>query len=353
MQRIYLFLSFAILFICGCEVPLVGKKTDSLNESKNTYIFVASGTTYAGPGITPSTPSQSIARYRSDGVFDGIVFDYNTLPGDSPVGLVDYDDETLLVAIDNPSGRRVGRIRKDGSSQKPEVFIPAGPGLSTTLRSIVPTFDGGWLIARTTTIEKYNVSKQRITIGANGYVFSPAGACGTTATAKVGVVQGPAHNIIYTHAAGSPNNKTVMIKPTGYAGATDCLSGIAGPTGNHTPTGALLYYNYNGLSRLLVGYSNNTGPVHNIYSYPVSSTTISAGTLAYSNLSVLQGASAMAMMPDGKILIAMSSPTFNQIERFDYNESTHTLTPSATSTFIPTDLFTKSVSAILVAEGNF
>jgi hypothetical protein len=84
----------------------------------------------------------------------------------------------------------------------------------------------------------------------------------------------------------------------------------------------------------------------------VSATTIGAGTSAYTNIGIMQGVSAMAMMTDGTVLVAMAAPAFNLVERFEYNTTTNTLSRAAGSTFIPTDAFTKSISALLVANAT-
>ena len=354
MRKIRIFALLALYSFSSCEIPLSknGEDTGTGGSTTASYVFVASGNSYAGLGITPSTPTQTVARYRSDGAFDGIVFDYNTLPGDSPVGLANYDADNILVLVSNASGSRVDIIRKDGSTVHPGAFIPSGTGLTATVRSIQSTSDGGWLIARTAAVEKFNSSKQRITITGNAFVNNPAGVCATTNTAVMRAITGPSNTIIYTHAAASTNHKTVLIKSTGYTVAGDCLSSVSGSTVNHLPTGGVLYYNYGGASRLLVAYSNNTGPVHEIYSYPVTATSIAAGTSAYTNIGILQGASAMAMMDDGSVLVAMSAPAFNLVERFTYDTVTNTLSRAAGSTFIPTDAFTKSISALLVATAS-
>lgn len=346
---------FGLLAAGACNIPLSQNEDGGgSNSTSATYVFVASGNAYAGLAVAMSTPSQTVARYRSDGAFDGVVFDYNTLPGDSPVGLANYDADHILVLVYNASGSRVDIVRKDGTSENPGIFIPSGAGLAATVRSIRSTADGGWIVSRTAAVEKFNSSKQRLLIAGNAYVNNPAGVCATTNTAVVGAIEGPNNNIIYTHAAASANNKTVMIKPNGYTIAGDCLSSVTGTaSANHLPTGAVLYYNYGGASRLLVAYGNNTGFVHEIYTYPVSSTTISAGTSAYMNTTNLQGASAMAMLPDGTVLVAMAASTLNSVQRFTYDTTLNTLSLASGSTFIPTDLYTKSISALLVATGSF
>ncbi|MFL5814832.1 MAG: hypothetical protein ACJ763_14755 [Bdellovibrionia bacterium] len=92
------------------------------------------------------------------------------------------------------------------------------------------------------------------------------------------------------------------------------MASSAAPTANHYPSAALMHSS----GRLLVAYGNSTGPVNEIYSYPVTSTSIGAGVSACNNISVLQGISYMAEMPDATILVASMASTFNTIEQFKY-----------------------------------
>jgi hypothetical protein len=148
------------------------------------------------------------------------------------------------------------------------------------------------------------------------------------------------------HAAATPNNKIGLIKSTGYSVVGDCLSALAGPTVNHYPTAGILL----STGRLLVAYSNTTGPVNEIYTYPISATTISAGTSAFNNVSVLSGVTAMAEMPDGKLLVASATSTFNTIEQFTYDTTTNTLARVGSSAFIPSSIYTRSISALVIAN---
>jgi hypothetical protein len=318
------------------------KNPDSSSGSGTTYLYVASGTTYAGNGVVMATPSNTVVRYTTDGTFDSVVMDYTNSPGDTPVGLVDYDSDSLLVLIENASGRRIDLVAKDGSGNS--TFLTNSTALSAQMRDIFPTFDGGFLVSKTTAIEKFSAGKARITIGANPYVSAPAGSCATSTTLISRVVQGPSDNIIYAHAAASPNNKIGMISSSGYSATTNCITAVTGPTANHYPTSLLMQSS----STLFVAYNNTTGPVYEIDSYPVTATSIGSATQIYSDLSVLQGITSMVMLPDGSIAVASMASTFNTIEQFTY--SSGTLTHVGSTPLIPASVYTRSVSAMLVAQ---
>jgi hypothetical protein len=308
------------------------------------FIYVASGTAYAGPGVTAATPSQTVARFTLSGTFERVVRDYTANPGDSPVGLVDYSASHILVLVDNTTGRRIELVAKDGSGYS--TFLSNGTALNAVVRDIVGTSDGGVLVAKNTAIEKFNSTGTRITQGANPYVSAPGGSCATSTTLIPAVTIGPDNVILMAHAAASPNNQINLISSTGYAVIGDCVTVTEAPGATHYPTSLL----YHSSGKLLAGFGNNTGPIHQIYSYSVTSTTITSPVQAFNDTSILQGISEMAEMPDGTVLISAAASTFNTIERFTLNPSTGLLARVGTLPLIGPSIFTRSVSGILVTD---
>jgi hypothetical protein len=289
-------------------------------------------------------PVNTIVRYKLNGGFDQVIVDYNAFPGDTPVDMVEYDSNYLLVLIENSSGRRIDKVAKDGSGFS--TFISNSSALSAQLRSLTKTFDGGWLVSKGTAIEKFSSNKSRIRQGTNPYVNAPAGACATSTTLISKVIQGPGNNIVYLHAATSPNNKIGMIKPTGYSVAGDCLFATSGATANHFPTAALLHSS----GKLLVAYSSSTGPVSEVYSYPITATDIGAGTSAFNNPGVLYGVTAMAELPNGHVLISSAASGFNSVDEFSYDPTTQALTRVGNAALILPNAYSRSISSLLVAE---
>ncbi len=347
MFRKIILASFIVISLVGCKAPGAVPESDSSSSAATTsskYIYVSSGTTYAGLGTTMATPTNTIVRYKENGAFDSVVMDYTNFPGDSPVSMVDYDDNYLLVLVENAASRRIDKVAKNGSIFS--TFIANSTALSAQLRSIFSSSDGGWLVSKGTAIEKFSSNKSRVLSGANPYINAPAGTCGTATTLLSRTLQGPSGTIVFLHAAASPNNKIGLIKQTGYTVVGDCLGGVSGATANHMPTAGIILSS----GRLLVSYSNTTGPVNEVYTYPITSTAISAGTSAYNNPSVLSGVTAFAELPDGKILVATGASTFNTVEQFTYDTAAHTLARVGSTAYIPASAYTKSISSILIAN---
>jgi hypothetical protein len=291
-----------------------------------------------------ATPSNTIVRYKENGGFDSVVVDYSNFPSDTPVDMVNLDDNYLLVLVENASGRRIDKVAKNGSGFS--TYLSNSTALSAQLRSMFATLDGGLIVSKGTALEKFSSNKSRVLSGAAAYVNAPAGACATSTTLISRTLQGPSGTIVYLHDAATPNNKIGLVKSTGYAVAADCLAGTAGPTVNHYPTAGIIL----STGRLLVAYSNTTGPVNEIYTYPITATTIPAGTSAYNNGSVISGVTSMAELPDGKILVANGTSTFNTIEEFTYDTAANTLAHVGTTAFIPASVYTKSISSLLIAN---
>lgn len=305
------------------------------------YIYVASGTTFAGTGVTMSTPVNVVARFKEDGTFDRIVRDYTANASDSPVAMVDYDETHLLVAVENTSSRRVEVVAKDGSTYTTWVTNAA---LTQPLTVMENTPDGGFLLAKGTAspngaIEKFSSAGGRV--GAP-FITAPAGSCATSTTRFSGLAIGPSNNIFAAHAAASTNNKIIIISATGYSGAGDCLGATTGATANHIPTA--IHYTASGV--MLVGYGNNTGNIHQVYSYTASATALSGATVAFNNTSVLQGISVIAEDADGAIYIASASSGSNTIEKFTLSGGA--LTRVGTLPLIGPNVYTRSVSGIVV-----
>ncbi|MEN9722972.1 MAG: hypothetical protein RJB38_958 [Pseudomonadota bacterium] len=346
----------ASLSVMGCE--LFGKGSSSSSNvtsgqpgptpSGEKYLYVTSGSTYVGAGVTTDVAVQTVSRYRLNGTFDRVVFDYNRNAGagDQPVDIVNYDQKAVLVLVENSSGgRRIDRVNKDGSGTF--LFIQNLSALNGVLRSFASTFDGGWLVSKSSAIEKFSSNRGRVTpISATAYVNNPQGACAATNTLVTEVLQGPGNTIIYLHAGASPNNKVALVKSSGYVSSTDCLSTVSAPSAAHLPTAALMHSN----GRLLVAYSTGAATAAEIYSYPITSTSIGSGTLAYTNLSVLKGVTSMIELPDSTIAVASAAVGYNAVDQFSYDVSTDILSRVGTTPMIFSEVYLRSISALMVAD---
>lgn len=354
----FLILCFATLFLFvlnSCSKKSSGSDSDTTSGSGQ-YIYVASGNTFAGTGITMSAAANTVAKYTIDGSFVEVIRDYSdadSYAGDTPVAILDYDDTSILVAVENATTvayRRVERVAKDGSFISTYLMNAAAfNAANMVLKDLFFSGDGGLLVSKgiasaNAVIEKFNSNKTRLTIGANAYVRAPAGSCATAQTQFSRITTGPSNIIIGAHAAATPNNKIILVSSNGYNTVADCLAAATGPDANHIPT-SLLYHSG---GKLLVGYGSSTGPVNDIYSYDVTSSAISNPIQAYNNSSVLQGISVISEGSDGSVYVGSSANTFNTIEKFTLDSTTGLLTRVGTTTLVGPSIYTRSISGILV-----
>src|SRR5690606_25684035 len=96
--------------------------------------------------------------------------------GDTPVAIVNYDSEHLLVAVENAttvSLRRIEKLAKDGSSVSNFLVNSAAfNAANMVIKDLIFASDGGYLVSKGITsanavVEKFNSVKARITIAAN------------------------------------------------------------------------------------------------------------------------------------------------------------------------------------------
>jgi hypothetical protein len=336
-------LSLVLILVCSCG------QEDAETES---FIYVASGTAYTGNGVTAATPSQTVAKFNSDGTFNSVIRDYTLDPNNSPVALANYDSDNLLVLVQNASGRRVELVSKNGTTNT--TFISNGTALVGTLRGLFATPDGGWLVSRNTAIaiEKFNSSLSRVTVAGNSFVSTaPATNCLAAASTIPKMTIGPSENIFFIRADGAANGQRIsIVSSTGLAVVGDCLAAYLVPTGvnNTAYYGTSLLYHSTG--KLLVSFSNNTGAIHQIYSYTVTANSVAAPILAYNNVSILQGITSMREMPDGTVLVSSGATGFNTIERFTFDSSAGTLSRIGSTSFMGQSVFTKSISDFIIAD---
>lgn len=351
----------AFLFgsIISCQKPKKTEETTTTTDTSTTtpvasapskYLYVASGTCYAG-GLTPETASRTVAKINlTTGNIEGVVADYTKNPGDNPVGIVNYDDENVLVLVENASGRRVDIVSKSTTNNSFSTFLSNSTALSAQLRGMFQTPDGGYIVSKSTAIEKFSSSKSRVLVGANPYVNAPGGSCATSTTLISGLATLNNGKIVFAHAAAS-QNRFGIVSANGYSVAADCLSAQTAPNANAFPT-AMVYIGSS--SNLLVSYAGTVAGVDYIYSYDINETTnaISGVTKSYENTSVLRGVSAMAFDSSGGYLYAANGSTSlsNTIEKFTYDGSTKTLTRIGTVPFSMPTVYHKCISAMTVAN---
>ncbi|HMN69694.1 MAG TPA: hypothetical protein PKC28_14220, partial [Bdellovibrionales bacterium] len=301
-----------------------------------------------GGGVTTSVgPTNTMSKWNVDtGEFEGIVIDYNHLaPGDSPIAIEDYDSEYMLVLVENTT-RRIDLVRKDGKGFT--TYLLNGTALNAAVRDIHLLPDYSLLVSKATAIEKFNSGLARVMVGANPYVSAPAAPCAASNTNVTSVTTHAATGkIVYTHGAASPNNRIGTISATGYAIAGDCNAGLAGPATTALPTRAIFHPN----GKLFVSYGSTTAASNYVYSYDFNAANgaITGAAVAYSDNSVVNGPSTIAIDPVTQdMFIANVTSTFNTIERFSVSGGVLTSIPGPT--FISYSLYTRCVSDMKVMD---
>jgi hypothetical protein len=340
-----LFLLTLVFVLSGCS----SAESDSFSEHASAFsrslLYVASGSCYAG-GVATSAGSSTVVAYDLNGMFHHVVVDYNSLsPGDSPVGIVDFDANNVLILVENTSGRRIDLVRKDGGGIF--TYLSNTTALSAVVRRMTKFTDGGLLVSKTSAIERFSSGKSRILQSANPYINAPAGSCATSTTLISGLATLSNGKILFSHAAATPNNKIALISSTGYAALGDCISTQAAPTTLAMPT-ALLYHSS---GKVIAAYASTTMASNLVYAYDINESTgaFSGATASYTDASLVNGPSAMAENPmNGDIFIANGNSTYNNIERFTFDRTTKLLTRIGSFPFIPMQVYTRCVSDMKV-----
>lgn len=339
-------LAIATLFFSACGDATSDSVSDHESSvSLGRLLFVASGSCYAG-GVTTSTGVSTIVAYALNGTFHHMVIDYNRYsPGDSPVSLAEYDADTLLVLVENASGRRIDLVKKDGSGIS--TYLSNTTALSAVLRSMARLNDNSLVVSKTTAIERFSSAKARITQGANPYVSAPAGSCATSTTLIPSITVLNNGKIVYAHAAATPNNKIGVISAAGYAAASDCLSAQTAPTTLAMPTSLV----YHSSGKLLASYASTTAASNFVYAYDVSEVTgaLTLPVSALNDISLVNGPSAMAENPaTGEVFIANGNSSFNTVERFTFNPASKTLTRVGSLPFLAPQAYTRCIADMKV-----
>jgi hypothetical protein len=344
--RFILTLTMLLLASCGTEES--SSFNDDIKNSSDSVLYVASGSCYAG-GVVTSTGANTVTAFDTKtGKQLQVIVDYNQImPGDAPVGVEEYDADSLLVLIENASGRRIDLVKKDGSSVS--TFILNATALTAVGRKLRVAPDGsGYLVSKSTAIEKFSPSKARITQGANPYINAPGSTCGASATLLSDFVMLSNGKHVFVHAAATPNNKIAVIAAGGYVTTGDCLAAQAAPTTTALPTG-IAYLN----GRLLVSYGSVTTASNFIYSYDINETTnvISNVTNAYTNTGIVNGPSAIAAdTTTNEVYVAVGNSGFNTIEKFQYDMTTRLLNRVGNSSFVSPSVNTRCIAAMKVAS---
>lgn len=341
------FYFYIFIFVCtSCTDSLPSQRFNS-NSLNTNYLYVASGSCYAG--VTPAVPNGSgtVARFNlKTGAYAGTLVDYSINGfGDQPVAIRHFHDDQFLVAIENASGRRIDIINRDGTGRT--TYLNNSTAFNSVLRDLFVLPDLSIFVTKSSGIEKFNPSKARITKGAASYIASPGGSCATSTALISATAVLPNGLIAYAHAT-SPNNKIGIITKNGYSTAADCLDAKPAPIGTALPT-SIAYHQLQ--KKILVGYGSNTPASNVIYSYDIDLDTgiLTNETLAYDDHTFLSAPSEIAVdQTVGTVYIANGATAFSNIEKFTLDAAGE-LKKDDAPTFIPPNLYTRCISGLEVA----
>lgn len=361
----FFLLSLLFLTSCNDKKKEVAPVVEPVAVAVPKHLYVSTGACYSGTNTTFTAATSSNQSYRLSlaNAQKGLsLADYYSLPanaGDSPVGLVDLDSTNIMIMVETTSGRRIEKLSKTNNPTR-TIFTNNATALSSALKGIVKTPDGGYLVAKTSGIEK--LTSQGIRMGAP-YIGSALGAtCGATNANINNVAVTPSGKIIFTNAAAS-NNRWGVISANGYTSAADCLGAQTAPDANAYPVAVQYIASHN---QIMVAYAGNSLNVNlnSIYVYDFNDTTnaISNATKVYdSNTYVaagylLYGISTMVYNPEDRTLFvatAISNATTvvnYSIEKLIYNPDAKSLTRASTTPFYSYGVDTKCISSLMIAE---
>ena len=352
------------------------KQEEVAASSVGRYLYVATGLCYSGNGnttFTATSASNLVLKINTDsGIREQIVADYNASPastGDTPVGVVDWDDSNLLVLVANGTSGRIETVPKHLGTRLPFGLNPSpATVIATAPRGMVKTPDGGLLILRTGFIEK--VSKSGIRQGSPWVNNNLGATCGTANTFFTSVLTSSTSKIIATHAAAAGYNRTVFLPATGANGSCTAALSPTAPLNTSTFPVAAVFDTKN--SKILIAYAMNvtTAGANVIVSYDYNDSTglsnpqviydVSAYPATYSY--VLYGISAMALDETTNSLyvataISTTTTVSNySIEKFTYDPTqigtanSSVLTRVGSTPFYNYGVDTKCISQMVVGD---
>lgn len=350
LDRLRIILVFGMTMQLSCtdsiSSPFNSVNAPSTITTSPGSLYVASGSCYGG-GVSTSSGSSTVAEYNlATGEFVRVVADYTAFStSDQVMGVSVYDEDNLLILIENGGGRRVDLVRKDGTQTS--TYLSNATALNSIVRTMHLLPDSGLLISKTTAIERFSPSTSRVMQGGNSFVFNPAAPCSNSTNFITGIASLSNGKIIYTHSQGASDNLFGIISSTGYASAADCLGSQNSPVGTAFPTAIIAHSS----GKVLVSYGSSTLSSNSIYSYDVDVNTnaISNATGAYTDSSIVNGPTSMAEdRSTGDVYVANGNANYNNIEKFTFNSATGLLTKVGTQSFIGASIFTRCVTGLQV-----
>lgn len=336
------------------------------------YLYVTTGACYSGNGMTAfttATASNQVYRLNlSTGAKDTLIADYFASPsnsGDSPVSIQDYDEDRILVLVENATAglRRIELVEKSHLGSR-SIFTNNATALSGVGRQMRKLTDGFLLVSKTTAVEKIGSGTNRLTAGANPWInlTGSGNSCLPSATIVSSILQLPGGMLAFTHAA-TGAARVGVVSSTGYNVTGDCKDAEVAPSTGF-PTAMAYDDDNNQLIVAFGGHSVSTN-INTIYAYTVDESTgaLSSPQQLYewSGDYSLYGISSMTLdSENNKLYVAttisnVATAVNYRIERFSYNGSQVGVTNSAvltkdSSPFYNYGFDTRCVSDMMIAE---
>lgn len=379
--KYFVLLGSLTALVTACQPPPV---EDKVSSQSTRYLYVASGLCYSGTGnttYTGATASNVIFKVNlNTGTYEGRVADFTKATeatGTTPVSITNYSSTHMMVLLEHSGQRRIELIEKklDGARQtfynNTSTTAPIG-ALQSAAKFIMTVVDG-FLISRTTAIEKLDAGKGRqIGTGTNAWVQSPGGACSTSAVNITSLLTYPTttnasgYNIVYTHsqnASSATNNRIGVINgATGWNGSSGCLDDQSTVGATAYPTASAYM---SAFKRFVVSYAGTNAALQNsLHTYAIddmaTSNIISDPVNGYENPSAVYGASAMTYDEvQGYLYVATGGAVTTNfttgnvpynIEKFSFNPADKTFTRVGSTTFYQGNMETRCISAMFVGN---
>lgn len=354
----------ALILAVACGKSSNDSAEDIIAAAAPRYLYVASGLCQAGANTTFTSTSASQIVYRvntSTGARDMTLADYNVV-AESPVGLVDFDNGNILVAVEKAGARRIEKVEKKVNGARSN-FNTDTVALANVLLGMARRPDGGLYVSRTNGVALISNSG---TTQVSSYIAGTSGnaTCGTANTKYSAVLSTSQGHLVYLNSKANDNKVSIVRSgPTCLAGTTPANAAAVMTTAVWIP----------GAKQIIAAVSNTTTTADQnaLYVYDVTedATTASMGaaTKIY-DLNLYPGTypfqlyavSAMAYdEADNSLYIATSNqvaaniPTAGalyQIEKFKYDSTAKTLTRVGSVPFYPPSVDTKCISSMIVAK---
>lgn len=369
--------------ISSCaKVPIEEALSANTTTTPERHLYLSTGACYSGAGITTFSNTTSTNKVYRVSLADGKMpepkladyLDSKSQIGDTPVGIVNHDLNSLYVLVQNAAAgtKRVERLLKGDNLSRTTVTNSTSI-FNANLRSISKTVNGDLLISESTGIERVNgIDFSRISNGTNPYIRSPAAPCATSTTliTRAGALSNKM--IYFLHAAAS-QNRIGFVKASGYFASGDCTLAEPAPVATAYPTASV----YDSTNEVLIvaygGGGSTTVGVNSIYAYKLNvtsnSVTINSRDKIYDQTQFpavygfqLFGISAMALDPQtNHLYVATTTTTATtaagyRVEKLKYSPSaigtsnSTVLSRASSNIFLPHSSDTKCVSDLFVAE---